>query len=258
MATYKTKAFIIKRQNFGEADRIISLFSRDYGKIKVIAKGVRKPLSKLGGHLELFYFCDFVLTEGKNLETVCGAQIIECFSDFRKNLYATHHAYYLAELIDKLVHENYESKEIFDLFYKSIALLNQYADTFEVNGSKHLGGGNLLLRYFELQLLSQLGHRPEVEHCVKCHGKLIPEGIFWSNELGGALCEDCRQYSEVFLGISSDVVKLMRLFLSSDISAVRKLNLHKKLEKELENVIEGFLRYVSEKEFNTKKYVREK
>lgn len=243
--TYKTRGVIIKRRNFGEADRILTIFTERYGKISAIAKGVRKPLSKLSGHLELFYFTDFVLAEGKNLDVVCGAQLIEGFAGLRKNLHATQQAYYLAELIDKLLHDESENNEIFIMFINSLRLISG-------------GTGSLLLRYFELQLLLQLGHKPEVGVCVKCRDKLNPEKIFWSNELGGALCEDCRQYSEVFLEITPQAIKIIRLFLTQNINAVNKLKVEKKLEKELENIIDGFLRYASEKEFNSKKFVREK
>jgi len=245
MATYKCQAIIIKRHNFGEADRLLTLLSDKFGKIKVIAKGVRKPLSKLGGHLELFYLTEFLLAEGKNLDTVCGAQIIESYPNLRKNLSLTQKAFYFAELIDKLLQEELENKEIFEMFRNSLKLLDHESNS-------------LLLRYFELQLLSQLGHHPEVEHCVKCREKLNPDKIFWSNELGGALCENCRTHSEVFLEVSTDAIKIIRLFLTQKIEAVNKLKVEKKMEKELENIIDGFLRYVSEKEFNSKKYVREK
>lgn len=245
MATYKCKAIIIKRHNFGEADRLLTLLSDEFGKIKVIAKGVRRPLSKLGGHLELFYLTEFVIAEGKNLDTICGAQIIESFPNLRKNLSSTQKAFYFAELIDKLLHEESENKEIFNMLKNALKLLDHKSNS-------------LLLRYFELQLLSQLGHRPEVEHCVKCRSKLNPETIFWSNELGGVLCVDCRQYSEVSLEVSADAIKIIRLFLTRKIEAVNILKIKPELEKELENVIDGFLRYVSEKEFNSKKYVREK
>lgn len=239
---YKTKGIILKRQNFREADRILTIYTQKYGKISAIAKGVRRPLSKLGGHLELFYLTDLVLAEGKNLDIVTGAQIMEDFSHLRKNLKLTQQAYYLAELIDKLVKEDSPSPEIFKLFHQSLRLLDQNSDS-------------LLLCYFELQLLSYLGHKPEVEVCVKCQKKLSPEKIFWSHELGGVFCKDCRQYSEVFLRVSKDVIKVIRLFLSSDISSVNKLKIDDETRKELEKIVDGFLGYVSEKEFYAKKYV---
>lgn len=242
---YKTQGIILKRRNIGETDRILTVLTNRYGKISIIAKGIRKTLSKLGGHLELFYLTDFVIAEGKNLDIVTGAQIIKPFSNLRKDLRLTQKVYYLSELIDKLVNENVESKEIFDLFYNALEELDR-------------SDNPLLLRYFELQILSHLGHKPEVDVCVKCRNKLTPEKIYWSNELGGTLCENCRQYSEGFLQVSAEAIKIFRIFLEYDISAIHKLKLDKKLMVELENIIDNFLSYSSEKDFNSKKYVREK
>ena len=135
MATYKTQGIIIKRRNFGEADRILTIYTKRSGKISAIAKGVRKPLSKLGGHLELFYVTDFILSEGRNFDIVAGAELCEDFPKLRKNLHATEQAFYISELTDKLLHDEIESRKIYSLLYETLKNINNYGDM-------------LFLRYF--------------------------------------------------------------------------------------------------------------
>src|SRR3990167_2736637 len=98
MPSYKTRGIIIKRSNFSEADRLVTIFSKDRGKIRAIAKGVRRPLSKLGGHIELFCLTNFVIAEGRNLDIISGAEIEKCFFDIRSGLDKTSTAFYLGEI----------------------------------------------------------------------------------------------------------------------------------------------------------------
>jgi len=243
MATYKSQGIIIKRRNFGEADRILTIYTKRSGKISAIAKGVRKPLSKLGGHLELFYVTDFILSEGRNFDIVAGAELCEDFPKLRKNLHATEQAFYISELTDKLLHDEIESRKIYSLLYETLKNINNYGDM-------------LFLRYFETMFLQELGHRPEVENCVKCQEVLIPEKIYWSSELGGVHCENCKPVSHNSIKIRPETVKIIRLFLAHDSGIVKNININNDLQKELDDVLEDFIKYISEKEIYSKKYTK--
>ncbi|MFA6492884.1 MAG: DNA repair protein RecO, partial [Patescibacteria group bacterium] len=95
---YKTRGIILKRTNLNEADRILTIFTENNGRIKAVAKGIRKTLSKLAGHLELFCLTDFVIAEGRNLDTITAAETQKCFINLRGDLESTNVAYYLAEI----------------------------------------------------------------------------------------------------------------------------------------------------------------
>lgn len=115
MKTYKTEGIILKRSDFGEADRLLTIFTKHDGKIRVIAKGVRKTTSRKGPSLELFNHVQVFVARGKNLDIITEAEVINSFSKFRKNLKKVACAYQACELVDKLTAEQAENKEVLDL-----------------------------------------------------------------------------------------------------------------------------------------------
>lgn len=177
MATIKTKGIIIKRINLGEADKILTILTADRGKIRVIAKGMRKSGSRLGGFLELFRYNEYVLAEGRNLDLVTGASTIESFRQISLNLPRLGLAYYVAELIDKLVEETQDADGIFNLTHSIFKELN-----------RHKLPINLLKSFFELNLLGILGLHPELDKCIVCSKAIDWQGKFgFSWVLGGML-----------------------------------------------------------------------
>lgn len=122
--TYRTQAIILKRINVNEADRLITIFSQDYGKQKLIAKGIRKITSRKKGHLELFTLVKLLVAKGKNLDLITEAETVTNFPQLRRNLNRVRIAYLLAELIDKLTAENQEQAAVYQLLLDNLTLLN--------------------------------------------------------------------------------------------------------------------------------------
>lgn len=144
--SYKTEGIIIRRKNFGEADKILTIFSKHYGKIRAIAKGVRKPTSRKAGVLELFNHCRLVLHKGKNLDIISEAEIIDSFSSWRKDLLKVQLAFYFGELVDKLTAEEQKNKVVFELLKNSLKSLGKRGENFLI-----------LAKNFEMSLLNELG-----------------------------------------------------------------------------------------------------
>ena len=240
MATYKTKGIILKRTNLGEADKILTIYTKDFGKIKVIAKGIRKIKSKLAGNLELFCLDDLVIAEGKNLDIVCGALTEKCFFDLRNNLKATHTAYYLADVIDKLSDEEEPHEEVYDLLDNLLE---------EINGEN----SQILLPFFELKFLKELGYKPELFHCVSCKEKISNGKNYFDFDEGGLVCEKCAKSQ---MPISEKAVKLLRLFLEHNISYIKKIKLDKKTSKEVGKITQNYLKYNSGEEFKSERFVK--
>lgn len=124
MRTYKTEGIILKRSNFGEADRLLTVFTKHYGKIRCRAPGIRRTISRKAPHLELFNLSTLFLVQGKNLDIVTEAQTINSFNGFRKDLPKVGIAYYLCELVDGLCPERQENREVFELLKKSLEILS--------------------------------------------------------------------------------------------------------------------------------------
>lgn len=239
--TYKTKGIILKRRNFGEADRLLTIYTEKEGKIVAIARGVRRSRAKMVGHTELFYLLNLQLVEGKTWDIVTSAEIIDEFSHLRAKERLTNQAYLTAELVDNLTHQGELHEDIFNLLQSSFTRLDQ-------------GYNQLILSFFCCRILSFLGHRPELQHCVKCRNKLSPYNHF-SNQLGGILCENC---SKSYLGsfaISVSSIKIMRLFLEKEMAVLDQLRVDSKVEKELEQILINYAQYIIEKPLKSARFV---
>lgn len=148
--SYKATGIVIKRINFREADKILTIFTKEYGKISILAKGIRKIHSRKASQLELFSYVKVNLVHSKFLDIVTEVEVQEFFPKIRNNLKNIAYAYELIEIIDRLCPEQETHKKIFDLSLEVLRILNtkEHKDT------------KLLLDKFALQVLWNLGFLP--------------------------------------------------------------------------------------------------
>ena len=236
---YQTEAIIIKKTKLGEADRILTLYTPHLGKIQAVAKGVRRPRSKLSGHLELLTHSQVSLARGKNLDTVTGSQTINSFLAVKSDLELISYALYITELVDKFTGDHIENCPLFKLLLETLKQLEK-------------GGDNeLILRYFELHLLSRVGYRPQLQHCVLCHSPLQPAIHSFSARAGGMLCPDCSSSQPFTYNLSFNGLKLFRLLQDGDFNTVSFLKIERKLSNELEWIMRNYIRYLLEREIKS-------
>jgi len=233
---YKTEAIVLKRRAQGEADSIFTLYTPNFGKIRVVARGVRKPKSKLGGHLEPLTRSALVLAKGQNLDIITQGQTIEPFLPLRDDLWRTGCAIYAAELVDQFCAEQSENYHVYKLLHSTFLWLCEAPNA------------ELVLRTFELHLLNHLGYRPELYQCINCRTKLEPEGNLFSASGGGVLCPACAGAEPVTRPISTDALKVMRFLLSQEQSSRRRLLMRQELSQELEQLLRVYIRYLLERE----------
>jgi|SRR5579885_1625696 len=166
MRTFRTEAIVIKRRNSGEADRILTVFTKEYGKLVVKATGIRKVASRRSPHVELLNYSVLTLYKGKGFPVLTEAQTIEHFSSLKNDLQRIGYAYHLCELIDGLCPENQENRQVFTLLKETLYELSRQeidpidrlplADAPQREAS---GRTRILskLQLFEIDLLSLLG-----------------------------------------------------------------------------------------------------
>ncbi|MBM2824705.1 MAG: rep/recomb RecO protein [Dehalococcoidales bacterium] len=234
--TYQTEAIIIKKTRLGEADRILTLYTPEMGKIQAVAKGVRRPRSKLTGHLELLTHSLVSLARGRNLDTITGSQSINSFLPLKSDLRLSSYALYTCELVNQFTAEGMENRPLFQLFLETMHQLCQCDDS------------ELVLRYFELHLLNEVGYRPELQQCVVCHQPLKPVVNLFGSSAGGILCPDCRQSQPFTYLLSVNGLKVLRWLQDGDWSAVSRLRMNPELATELESIVRKYLRYLLERE----------
>jgi len=236
---YQTEAIIIKKIKLGEAGRILTLYTPYLGKIQAVAKGVRRPRSKLAGHLELLTHSQVSLARGRNIDTITGSQTINSFLPLKSDLQLTSYALYAIELINQFTVDNIENHPLFELLLETMHCLCE-------------GGDNeLVLRYFELHLLDQVGYRPQLQQCVSCHSTLKPTTNSFCPSAGGMLCSNCSQSQPLTYLLSVNAQKVLRLLQNNDYSIASRLEINPELSHQLEMVMRNYLKYLLEKEIKS-------
>lgn len=236
---YRTEAVILRRMDYGEADRILTLYTPHYGKLRVIAKGVRKMTSRLAGHLELFMRTQLMLATGRTFDVVTSAQIIEPYKQLHEDLNRVSHAYYVAELLDKLTVDDEENRPAYDLLVVALRALDQTTVP------------DLVVRYYELHLLGFMGYRPHLFQCVGCEEPLTEDASRWSPAGGGMLCPNCASHDPRALPISLPAFKALRFLQRERIDAVGQLRLSDVLRHEIETLLRATVRPVLERDLKS-------
>ncbi len=196
--TYRVEAVVLRRVDFGEADRVLVLYTRERGKLPVVAKGVRRMSSRMAGHLELFTQSELMLAKGANLDVVTQAESRNAFRAVREDLTRTSTAYLVAELMDALTEEAMEQPELFDLLTATLRALGTTDDP------------RLVAVHYQVRLLDVAGFRPVLMECVVCQAELAPGRNAFSAFLGGALCPRCGPGEPSARPIDTDVLKVLR------------------------------------------------
>lgn len=195
---YRAEALVLRRSDFGEADRLLTLFTREQGKVRALAKGARRPTSRHSGNLELFVQVQLLLARGRDLDVVTQSQLLHPFRRVREDLVSASHAYYFAEVADAFVEPGDPSPIAFELLLEALTALEEGR------------GPTLLAAHFLLRLLDVLGFRPELFRCLDCGAELRPERNLLSALEGGGLCPRCGPRHPEAHPIGVDVFKLLR------------------------------------------------
>lgn len=232
---YRTPAVVLKRMDLGEADRIITFFSRDEGKVRAVAKGVRRGTSRSAGHLEPFTLTDVLFAVGRELDVVSQALTLEAFRVLREDLERATHAYYVAEVVDLLTADRQEHRAVFDILVDSLHALSQAVDP------------RLVLIAFHLRLLDELGYRPELRQCVECHAPIEPVRNHFSPLQGGALCPACGPRDASARSISVPALKLLRFVQQSQ----QAINVPHNVVREAEAVLRDYAEHIVERRLRT-------
>jgi DNA repair protein RecO (recombination protein O) len=229
---YTTEAIVLSRFDYGEADRILTLITPGGGKLKAIAKGVRRPTSRLGGSLEPFAELRVALAHGRTFEVVTQVDVIHAWLNLRDDLVSFGTASYFAELANGTMEERHASETVYLLLKRAYEILDAGMAPSRV------------ARWFEMRLADELGVRPEVDRCVEC-GRLLEadERYRWVPPLGGVLCERCPGPPHERVGLTLEGLKLLKAYQRMDIEGLAALRVRPSVEREVETGMREFLAY---------------
>lgn len=243
MALYNVSALVLRRIPLGEKDKIVTLFSREFGKLRAVAKGARKPTSKLAGATEPLVLLRASLAEGSGLEILSEAQVRESFpllkNDYGRFLRAT----YACELLDKVTEERDPHPESFDLLLSTLFILQRAVQP------------DTALHAYELQLLAQIGYEPQLHACIRCESFFEKDNppVGYSSARGGALCIACTEFlrGEASPCNATTVLALEQLMGATDAKVLAAWELSEDTLGEVNRLLRSHLRYQLERELKS-------
>jgi len=240
---YKTEAIVLKKFNIGEADSIVTLFTPNLGKMRVVVKGVRRPKSRLGGHLDLLTQSSLLLAHGQNLDIITQGQTIESFNNVKTDLQCIGCAIYMSDLVDQFIVEGSENYPVYRLLCEGLNVISEVRNK------------ELFLRYFELRLLDYLGYKPELRYCTSCRVPLAQTRNFFSINNGGVVCPECAESLQSLLPMSVDLLKVLRFVSDNEYGVINRLRINDNLANELEALIGSYIRYHLERDIKSAAFI---
>ncbi|MBO8158668.1 DNA repair protein RecO [Thermosyntropha sp.] len=236
---YGTRAVVVKSTDYRDADKLVTLFSEKEGKVKAIAKGVKKPGSSLRICVQPFAHSFLYLSRGGELDLITQGRIMDFYADIRENLGKTLYIAYVMELLDKSLLERVPMP----FLYKDVLEVLEYIETRGLNF--------IVIRYFEMRLLIELGYKPELDVCVNC-GQKFPVMNMFSLSGGGVLCEKCSEIIKPDFVLSGEALSLLKFLAKSNIRTLERLKASEGALNKIERILEKYLEYYIERKFNTK------
>lgn len=244
---YKTEAIVLRTMELGEADRVLSVLTPRLGKLRVIAKGVRRPRSRIGGGLQPFSDVQLVLAVGRTFDVVTSSALEDPHLGLRNDLHSTAAAWYVVELVDRFIEGAADSHEAFRLLAQALSALDA-GDAVP---------REVVTRWFELHLLEAMGFRPELHRCLECGAGIEPDGNAFSPPGGGVVCPRCSHAAHGGRPVSTDALKVLRHLQRSPLVGVLGLRLAARLHREVERLLHATVSAVLERELRSRDFLEE-
>ncbi|MFD0048308.1 DNA repair protein RecO [Actinomycetes bacterium NPDC127524] len=239
----KAEGIVIRRMDYGESNKIITLYTRELGKIGVMARGAHKSTSRLSSVTQLFYYGYFLVQTSSGLGSLQQGETIDSMRSIREDLFSTAYASYIVELLDKSTDDKNPNPFLFELLYQTLHYINEGYDA------------EVLKFIFEMKMLPVNGLNPTLNQCAIC-GETEGEFSFSIRE-GGFICHRCLDKDPYHIKISQQALKLLRLFYYFDLSRLGNISVKPETKKELEKVIDAYYEEYSGIHLKSKRFLKQ-
>ena len=241
--TIRSEAIVLNHKDWGEADRMLWLYTKKLGKVQAIAKGVRKMRSRKAGHLEPFTCSNIMFARGRSFLIITQAETLLPFLELRKDLLRVGYAAYIVELLDRFTYEEDDNHLVYQLLKDTLSRIDTEPAPY------------LATRYYEIHLLDLLGYKPELTNCLNCDALIQAEDQFFSISLGGVICPRCGPRIQDAKQVSMDTLRHLRHFQRSSYREAARAHLSPELNQDLENFMQRYLTYLLERNLNTPAFI---
>lgn len=251
MNNFVTDAINLKSYNLSEADKIIVMYSKDKGLIRGVAKGVKKPKSKLGARMDMFVANKLMLYKGKSLDRICQADVLNTFNKTRRDMDKIFYSMYISEIVNNFgVEDDPCSEEIYELLYKSLNKISEAQTKEEILISAIK---------FQLKMMQISGFGIELNSCLCCREEIGEENMYFSSRMGGVVCEECNNDLHVNTLMHHKIRDFLNALVQFDVDYKSEYE-EKATEKVCTVCFELLKKYIdghSPKKFNTTEILQE-
>ncbi|MFH1395513.1 MAG: DNA repair protein RecO [Candidatus Omnitrophota bacterium] len=232
MAAHKAEGIILKKYLLRETSYIIIAFTKEFGKIKGVIKGVRAPYPQFAGNFEIFTQCRLLFYKKKKnaMDLITQCEALDFFLPIRKDIERLTYANYFIELVNTVTTEYDINEELYRVLTESLKMLASKTSAKRA------------ARIFELKLLNVLGFSPQMEECALCGYAGTGLNLF-SIKNGGVLCKSCGKVSGGFMSLSNGTVNFIKKIQQNDFDKIAQIKVSKEVGMETETVLKKFLNY---------------
>lgn len=240
----KTEGFVLKSFDFRETSRIATFFTRDYGKVKGVLKGIRKNPRKFSSSVDRFSLNDIIYYQYRNsdIHLISHCDMKDYFSGLRQDLKRMTAASYISELIDAVMPLEQQNDEIYELMHSALQDLEQEPDISK------------LIHLFQIKILTLSGFKPHLESCVRCSGKILDATRF-NLRLGGLVCGGCQEIPGEAMSISKGAVASILHVQQTPWQKALTMGIGTSIQKELKFVLNHFLVFHLERHLKATRFL---
>ncbi len=225
VSLYRTEGIVLKTRNLGEADRIVTLYSPDRGKIRAVARGARRPRSRFVSSTQMFAYADFLVFSGRSLDSISQVETKETFARLHEDLARLAYASYAVELVDEMIEEGDKDEQVFGLVLACLRLISDGDDP------------EMATRGFEVKLATALGYEPVLDSCASCGARPVGQETGFAPGAGGVVCGACLGRDPSGIRVSRGAVELLKALSSMDFAKIGQLGANPGLRREIEKIM---------------------
>ncbi|RYI31488.1 DNA repair protein RecO [Bacillus infantis] len=237
----KCEGIVLRTVNYGESNKIVTLYTREWGKVGVMAKGAKKPNSRLSAVTQPFTYGYFLVQRSSGLGLMQQGEMVSSMRSIREDIFLTAYASYIVDLTDKTVEEKKPNPFHFELLHQTLNYMNEGYDP------------EIMVNIYEMKMLNSLGLYPVLDKCSVCGST---DGHFsFSIREGGLICHRCLEKDPYHYKISPAALKLLRLFYYFDLSRLGNISVKPETKAELKKIISAYYNEYSGLSLKTRKFL---
>lgn len=239
----KAEGIVIRTHDYGESHKVVVIFTREHGKVAVVARGVKKTKSTLSGVTQVLTHGQYLYFVGRGMGSLNQGETLVSHASLRQDILKLSYAAYIVELLDKMTEEKEPSIVLFDLLTLTLNFLEENKDP------------DILCRIFEIKLMGQTGYQPQLNSCAVCGAN--DEFFVFSVTKGGLVCIPCASPGTRSIAVSPTIVRLLRLFLHFDLNRLGQIQVREETKKQLERVMTQFIDYHTDLSLKSRKFLNQ-